>query len=40
LAVNTKPFEISEERKANMRVVKEDETGEKEEILWEELRNL
>lgn len=37
MAVITKPFEISLERKANMRIVREDETGEKEEISWEEL---
>ncbi|MBI5644028.1 MAG: hypothetical protein HY954_11220 [Deltaproteobacteria bacterium] len=37
MEVITRPFEISRERKANMRIVKEDETGEKEEISWEEL---
>lgn len=36
-AVITKPFEIAGERKANMRIFREDETGNKEEISWEEL---
>ncbi len=31
------PFVVSGERKANMRIVRENETGEKEEISWEEL---